>query len=40
MRGVYKSQGGKQLMSVELQIEPQPDPQHPNDSSDNQQNQQ
>jgi len=40
MRGVYKSQGGKQLMSVDLQIEPQPDPQHPIDSSNNQQNQQ
>jgi transglutaminase-like putative cysteine protease len=25
LRGVYRSQGGKQVMSVELQIEPQPD---------------
>ena len=25
MRGVYRSHGGKQVMSVELQIEPQPD---------------
>ncbi len=42
MRGVYRSHGGMQLMSVELKIEPQPDPSHPiepNDSS-NQQNQQ
>jgi len=42
MRGVYKSHGGMQLMSVELQIEPLPDharPIKPDDSS-NQQNQQ
>jgi hypothetical protein len=25
MRGVYRSHGGRQLMSVELQIEPLPD---------------
>jgi len=29
MRGVYRSQGGKQVMSIELQIEPQPDPGRP-----------
>ncbi|HZC45908.1 MAG TPA: transglutaminase family protein [Candidatus Acidoferrum sp.] len=38
MRGVYRSQGGKQLMSVELQIEPQPE--HPIVPTNNQQNQQ
>jgi transglutaminase-like putative cysteine protease len=42
MRGVYKSHGGKQVMSVELQIEPQPDLPRPIDpnSGSNQQNQQ
>jgi len=47
MRGVYRSQGGKQVMSVELQIEPQPAPPRPADSEPpdsgsgpNQQNQQ
>lgn len=42
MRGVYRSQGGKQVMSVELQIEPQPDPllQQDSGNSSNQQNQQ
>ncbi|MGA7873399.1 MAG: transglutaminase family protein [Candidatus Binatus sp.] len=41
LRGVYRSQGGKQVMSVELEIEPQPDP-HGSDSGNNanQQNQQ
>jgi transglutaminase-like putative cysteine protease len=39
MRGVYRSRGGKQLMSVELQIVPQPDPESGDDKS-NQQNQQ
>ena len=41
MRGVYRSHGGKQLMSVELQIEPLPDP-RPIDpkSTSSQQNQQ
>ncbi len=41
MRGVYRSQGGKQVMSVELQIEPQPDLPPPSDSKNSsQQNQQ
>ncbi len=41
MRGVYRSQGGKQIMSVELQIEPQPDLPHPSSSGNSsQQNQQ
>ena len=42
MRGVYRSQGGKQIMSVELQIEPQPDLPQPSSSGNNssQQNQQ
>jgi transglutaminase-like putative cysteine protease len=41
MRGVYRSPGGKQVMSVELQIEPLPDsrPTGPDETS-NQQNQQ
>ena len=42
MRGVYRSHGGMQLMSVDLKIEPLPDharSTNPNDSS-NQQNQQ
>ena len=42
MRGVYRSHGGMQLMSVDLKIEPLPDlarPMDPNDRS-NQQNQQ
>jgi hypothetical protein len=42
MRGVYRSHGGMQLMSVDLKIEPLPDharPMDPNNSS-NQQNQQ
>ena len=42
MRGVYRSHGGKQVMSVELQIEPQPDSPRragPDDGS-SQQNQQ
>src|ERR1700720_676013 len=41
MRGVYRSHGGMQLMSVDLKIEPLPDhtrPMDPNNSS-NQQNQ-
>ena len=42
MRGVYRSHGGMQLMSVELKIEPQPGPSHPIEPNDgsNQQNQQ
>ena len=42
LRGVYRSQGGKQVMSVELQIVPQPDQPHPPGSTtnSNQQNQQ
>jgi len=42
MRGVYRSHGGKQLMSVELQIEPLPESPQSKDSSSNsnQQNQQ
>ena len=43
MRGVYRSHGGKQVMSVELQIEPQPEQSQSQSSSSgtgNQQNQQ
>jgi transglutaminase-like putative cysteine protease len=42
LRGVYRSQGGKQVMSVELQIDPLPDQPDPSDSRNNfnQQNQQ
>jgi len=41
LRGVYRSSGGIQVMSVELQIAPQPDQPHPPDSTNNsnQQNQ-
>ena len=42
LRGVYRSHGGKEVMSVELQIAPQPDRPHQPDSTNNsnQQNQQ
>jgi len=40
MRGVYRSHGGKQVMSVELQIEPLPDSRPVNLDTSNQQNQQ
>jgi transglutaminase-like putative cysteine protease len=42
MRGTYRSQGGRQLMSVELQIEPQPEDRRTTEAgtSSNQQNQQ
>ena len=42
LHGVYRSHGGKEVMSVELQIAPQPDQPHPPGSGNNsnQQNQQ
>ncbi len=42
LRGVYRSQGGKEVMSVELQIARQPDQPHPpgTGNNSNQQNQQ
>jgi transglutaminase-like putative cysteine protease len=42
MRGTYRSHGGRQLMSVELQIEPQPEDRRATEAgnSSNQQNQQ
>jgi transglutaminase-like putative cysteine protease len=41
MRGVYRSQGGKQVMSVELQIEPEPGTSRPESGNNSsQQNQQ
>jgi transglutaminase-like putative cysteine protease len=42
LRGVYRSRGGNQVMSVELQIAAQPDQPHPPSSTNNsnQQNQQ